>query len=241
VIGTWINVAGIIIGGILGLTRKTPLSLTNQFFFKAILGAFTVFVGLRLTWISLNGSFAQIAKQLAIVLVALTLGRLTGKLLHLQKASNRVGHFAREKMAAVARPDNTNRFSDGFAVCAALFCAAPLGILGAIHDGISGYYFPLMVKALMDGLATLSFVSMFGTGVVLSAVPVFVFQGTISLLCARFLVPFLQAHQLIDPINATGGLLVFCVALIIFEVKKIEVTDYLPSLLFAPLITWWLR
>jgi uncharacterized membrane protein YqgA involved in biofilm formation len=43
----------------------------------------------------------------------------------------------------------------------------------------------------------------------------------------------------VDPVNATAGLLIFCVALIIFEVRKIEVTAYLPSLVFAPLLTWW--
>jgi uncharacterized membrane protein YqgA involved in biofilm formation len=49
----------------------------------------------------------------------------------------------------------------------------------------------------------------------------------------------LEPHRLVDPVNATAGLLIFCVALIIFEVRKIEVTDYLPSLVFAPLLTWW--
>jgi uncharacterized protein len=240
VVGTWINVAGIVAGVIFALMRKKPLSLANQSFFKIVLGAATVFCGLRLTWAGLNGSVSQIAVQLGIVLVALTLGRLTGRLLHLQKASNRVGQFARDRMAA-AKPDSAHRFSDGFNVCAALFCAAPLGMLGALHDGLSNYHCPLIVKAVMDGLAAMSFVAMFGAGVILSAIPVLVFQGTISLLSARLLLPFLEAHQLVDSLNATGGLLIFCVALIIFEIKKIEVTDYLPSLIYAPLLTWLLK
>jgi uncharacterized membrane protein YqgA involved in biofilm formation len=83
---------------------------------------------------------------------------------------------------------------------------------------------------------------MFGPGVMLAAVPVLVFQGSLTLICARVLQPWLQAHgNLTDSVNATAGLLVFCVALIIFELKKIEVTDYLPSLAYAPLLTWWLR
>ena len=60
-------------------------------------------------------------------------------------------------------------------------------------------------------------------------------------MCARFLQPWLQAHSLLDPVNATGGLLIFCVALIIFEIRKIELTYYLPSLFFAPLFAWLLR
>jgi uncharacterized protein len=237
VVGTWLNIAGIVAGGLFALVQKKPLSVANQFFFKTALGVFTVFCGLRLTWLSINGTFPQVAKQFAILLLSLILGRLGGKLLHLQKVSNRIGQFARDRMMA-AKPDSPKRFNDGFAVCAALFCAAPLGILGSVHDGLSGYYCPLAVKAVMDGLAAMSFVAMFGAGVILSAVPVLVFQGTITLLCGWFLLPILEAHHLVDSVNATGGLLIFCVALIIFEIKKIEVTDYLPSLFFAPLLTW---
>jgi uncharacterized protein len=238
VTGTYLNVAGIVAGGLVGLARKKPLSAGNQFFFKTALGGLTVFFGLRLTWASVNGSFRQILAQLAVVILSLTLGKLVGRLLRLQKSSNRLGQFARERMAG-AQPGDADRFLTGFNVCAALFCAAPIGMLGAIGDGLSGDFAPLAVKAVMDGLAAMSFVSIFGVGVLLSAVPVLVFQGTISLACARFLRPLLEAHTLVDPVNATAGLLIFCVALIIFEVRKIEVTAYLPSLVFAPLLTWW--
>jgi hypothetical protein len=241
-IGTLLNASGILIGGIAGLAKRKPLSAAHQNFLKVALGAFTVFYGLRLTWLSLdlNGTVLHILKQLGIVLLAMGAGRLAGRLLHLQRASNRLGRFARERIAA-AKPDSPDRFTEGFRVCAILFCAAPLGILGAIHDGLAGYFGPLAVKAVMDGLATMGFVAIFGWGVALAAVPVLVFQGTITLLCARFLQPWLQAHHLLDPVNATGGLLIFCVALIIFEIRKIELTDYLPSLVFAPLLAWWLH
>lgn len=237
-IGTILNVAGIVVGGIAGLTRKTPLSAARQHFFKAVLGLSTIVCGLWLAVISLHGSFLEILKRFAIVLGALMLGKLAGRLLHLQKASNRLGQFARARIAA-ARPEDPNRMTSGFLTCSALLCAAPLGIVGAVQDGLSGNYYPLAIKAVMDGLAVMGFVSMFGWGAMLSAVPVLVFQGTITLLCARFLQPVLGT-PLIDSIQATGGLLIFCVALIIFEVRKIEVTDYLPSLVIAPLLTWWL-
>lgn len=239
-IGSFLNAGAIALGGIIGLVWKKPMSAASQFFCKAGLGAFTIFFGLRLTLTSFSGPFLHVVKELAIVLIALALGRLAGQLLHLQKTSNRIGQFARERMVA-ARPDNPQRFNDGFAVCALLFCAAPLGILGAVHDGLSGYYYPLAVKAVMDGLAAMGFVAMFGWGVTLSAAPVLVLQGTITLLCARFLLPFLSAHGLVDSVNATGGLLIFCVALLMFDVKKIHVTDYLPSLVFAPILTWILH
>jgi uncharacterized membrane protein YqgA involved in biofilm formation len=240
VFGTWLNVAGIVAGGVFGLLWKKQLSTANQAFFKAALGMVTVIYGLRLVWISLNGSFLQIIKQLMIILVALGLGRMTGRLLHLQKSSNRIGQYARKKMAAAA-PASPDRFSDGFNVCALLFCAAPLGILGALTDGLSTYFPPLAIKAVMDGLAAMSFIVMFGPGILLSAVPVLAFQGIISVLCARFFHPCLEHYGLLDSVNGTAGLLIFCVSLIIFEIRKIEVTDYLPGLVLAPLLTYWLR
>ena len=240
--GTLLNVCGIVVGGIVGLTKRPSLSAATQNSLKVALGAFTAFCGLRLTWISLNlnGTVLHILKQLGILLLSLAAGRLAGRLLHLQKASNRLGRFARERIAAVT-PDGPSRFEEGFWVCTALFCAAPLGILGAVSDGLTGYFLPLTAKGVMDGLAAMGFVSIFGWGTVLSAVPVLVFQGTLTLACARFLQPWLQVHGLTDPVNAAVGLLIFCVALVILEIRKIELADYLPSLGLAPLLAWWLQ
>jgi hypothetical protein len=241
VLGTILNVAAIVAGGIAGLFIKKQPSAATQSFFKVALGAATVLIGLRLTLLSLSGPFWLILKELGIVLLSLSLGNVTGKLLHLQKASNRIGQLTRNRMMT-ATPENPNRFTDGFIVCSLLFCAAPLGILGSIHNGLqSDYIWPLVVKAVMEGLATMSFAAMFGWGVIFSAVPVLIFQGTITLICARSLAPFLQHYRLLDSVNATGGLLIFCVALLIFEmptVRKVPVTDYLPSLIFAPLLTF---
>ncbi len=240
-LGTILNVAAVVAGGFAGLLVKKQLSASAQNYFKVVIGAFTVYFGLHLTWISFNGSIGRIVKQLAIVLLSLVLGNILGKLLRLQKASNRIGQLARERMER-ATPDNPQRFADGFIVCTLLFCAAPLGILGAIHNGLlPDYFYPLAVKAAMDGLAAMGFAGLFGWGVILSAVPLLVFQGTITLVCAHSLAPFLEAHNLSDSVNATGGLVIFCVSLLIFEVRKVHVADYLPSLFFAPLLTWLLH
>jgi uncharacterized membrane protein YqgA involved in biofilm formation len=239
-IGTALNVAGILIGGLVGLTRRKPLSPVNESFFKVTLGVFTVFYGLRLTWISVNGTFLQISKQLLIAVLALVLGKMAGQLLHLQKMSNSLGRQARERMSA-SKPADPRQLSEGFKTCATLFCAAPLAVLGSVQDGLSGYYSPLAVKAVIDGLATMSFISMFGWGVMFAALPVLVFQGTITLVCAQYFRPLLETHYLVDSVNAAGGLLVFSVALVILQLKKIELADYLPSLVFAPLLAWVCR
>src|SRR3974377_580096 len=137
--GTIVNVAGISVGALLGLTAPRLLSPARESFFKVPLGAVTVFYGLRLTWISLNGSVAQVLKQLLMAVLALMLGKLAGRLLRLQKLSNRLGQEWRQRLST-SRPDEARRPSEGFKTCAALFCAAPLGIVGAVQDGVSHYY-----------------------------------------------------------------------------------------------------
>ena len=235
-LGTILNAAGILIGGIIGLTVTRQLSPARQFALKGILGLLVIYVGLKTTLTSLGGGLWPITKQLLIVVLALTFGRLTGKLLRLQSLSNRLGQYAKQKIAAAGGAD-AHRFSEGFITCTLLFCVGPMAILGAVQDGLAGQWQTLGIKAVMDGLATMAFVATFGWGAMMAVVPVVVYQGTLTL-AAKILEPFLQQHALMNSLNATGGLLVFCIALVILELKKVELADYLPSLAFAPLLTW---
>ena len=235
-IGTILNAAGILLGGGLGLTLSRQLSSARQIALKGLLGVFTVYVGLRLTWMNVGGGLGATARQLLIVLLSLMLGRVAGRLLHLQKFLNGLGQYAKERISQ-ATPSSPQRFAEGFITCSLLFCVGPMAILGAIQDGLAGQWQTLGIKAVMDGLATMAFVPTFGGGVLLSVIPVVAYQGTVTL-CAQFLAPFLRDHSLLESVNATGGLLVFCVALIILELRKVELADYLPSLVFAPLLTW---
>jgi uncharacterized membrane protein YqgA involved in biofilm formation len=200
-----------------------------------------------LTWLSLNGSGLQISKQLVILVLALMLGKLTGRLLGLQRLSNRIGRAASERIvkASGAKPGQSGNPADGFKTCAALFCAAPLGLIGAVTDGLSGYYWPLAIKGVMDALATLGFVRLFGWGALLAVVPVVALQGSITLL-GQWLLPFLEAHssrghELVNALNGAAGMMIFSVALVILELKRIELADYLPALVVAPLIAWLWR
>jgi uncharacterized membrane protein YqgA involved in biofilm formation len=243
-IGTLLNVAGILAGSVVGLARRKGFSTAAESFSRVALGAFTVFCGLRLTWVSLEGTWRHVLKQLVVAVLALMLGRITGRLFRLQKMSNRLGRYARDRIEA-AQPGRRDLLSDGFKACSVLFVAAPLGILGGVQDGLSGYFYPLAVKGVMDGLAAAGFALIFGWGAMLAALPVLAFQGTVTLFCLRMAGPFLEAHSvahdLTRSVNAAGGLLVFSVALVMLQLKKVELADYLPSLVWAPLVTWLWR
>jgi uncharacterized protein len=236
--GAIINAAGIVVGGTWALIARRPVPAIYQSALKIILGVYTIWFGLKLTWSSINGSFAQAAKELCIVLLAMTLGKMTGKIIHLQKLSNSVGQYAASVLAA---PTDSKRFSEGFVMATALFCAGPLAVLASVQEGLTGFSPVFLVKAATDGLATYAFCATFGWGAIVSAIPVLALEGAL-IRGAQLLEPFLRKGPwpLVDAINGVDGLLIFCVALIILELKKIQVADYYPSLLFAPLLAWWL-
>jgi uncharacterized membrane protein YqgA involved in biofilm formation len=237
--GTVLNAVGILIGSLLGMLLSRQFTGPTQLAWRGVMGVVTIILGLHITWTGLHGGATDILREMVVLVLALTAGRLVGRLLHIQKGLNRLGQYAGRRFSEVKR-DDPNRFNEGFVVCAVLFCAGPLGIIGAVQDGLTGDWEPLAVKMVMDGLAAMGFVTVYGSGVALSAVPVFVYQGTMTLLVHR-LEPFLHQHDLIDSVNAVAGMLIFCVAMVILELKKIELGDYLPSLAMAPLLTWLMR
>lgn len=235
--GSILNAIGILGGGLLGMRLGRQFSTSTQIMLRGIMGLLIVVVGLKLTISGLGGSAFQIFKQLVVVVLSLMLGNLIGRVLNVQTALNRLGKFASQRFAN-AKPNDPNRVNDGFIVCTLLFCAGPLGTLGAVQDGLLENWQPLAIKMVMDGLAAMGFVNTFGWGVVLSALPVLVYQGSITI-AVHYLEPYMRAHGLLDSVSATGGLLIFCVALIVMELKKLSLANYLPSLIVAPLITYY--
>ena len=235
--GAFLNALGVLFGGLFGLALRQPLSLRIQIFLRSALGAFTVFSGLCLVWVSINVTFFSALKQIFIALLALTVGSLLGRLFGLQKISNHLGRYAGNIIAA-GQTGALRRVGAGFSASAVLFCAAPLGLIGAVADGLSNYYYLLAVKAIMDGLAMLGFVKNFGWPTAFSAFPVLLFLGVITRACQFYAKPWLATHGLIDSVNIVGGLIACAVALVIFEVRRVELANFLPSLAIAPLLTW---
>jgi uncharacterized membrane protein YqgA involved in biofilm formation len=235
-IGTILNVGAILAGGSAGLLAGKQLNAKLEFRVKMILGVLTIYVGMRTVWISINGSFFQVLKQIAIMLAALVIGNVIGRFLRLQNGLNRLGEYAKKAFAdaPVGKPKG---FGEGFVTCTILFCVGPMAILGALEDGLTGRIHILAIKSLMDGLATMAFVKTFGIGPIFAAIPVLAYEGTISL-AASSLGPVLSNHLLLDSLSATGGLLILCISLVILDIQKVPLADYLPSLLVAPALTW---
>jgi uncharacterized membrane protein YqgA involved in biofilm formation len=237
--GALLNALGILLGAMIGLTQDKPLSLRSQLWFRNAIGALTILFGLWLVGTSLQGGFTSCLKQLLIAVIAVVPGFWVGKLFRLQKLSNHLGRKAANAITAAQKNPDQNS-SDAFNACAVLFCAAPLGIIGAVTDGLSGYYYLLGVKAIMDALAMTGFIKVFRWPSALSAFPVWLFFSTISLAVQLYVKPALSVPCL-NSINATAGLIACIITIVIFEVRRVELANYLPALVIAPLLTKWLN
>jgi hypothetical protein len=238
VIGPYLNAFGILLGALFGLTLRKPLKVRTQAFFRSALGAFTVFYGLRLIYENVHGGVLNALRQVCVAGLAVVAGYWLGRLLRLQVWSNRAGHRAAVVLGEAQKqpPGSTEA---GFWAVSLLFCAAPLGILGAVMDGLENFFYLLLLKAVMDGLAMMSFMKMFRWPVALAAIPVFVFLNGLALLVRMGAHPGL-GNPLTDSVGLAAGLVTCVVALVIFEIRRVELANYLPALAVAPLLAHWL-
>ena len=108
-------------------------------------------------------------------------------------------------------------------------------------DGLAGDFYLLAAKAAMDGLAMTGFIKIFGWPAALSAFPVYAVLGALTHACQAGALPFLAAHGLLDSVNVTAGLVACAVALVVLEVRRVELANFLPALLVAPGLAWLLK
>jgi len=236
--GTIVNVALILFGGLFFHFRKRELSVENQQLTRLVIVGLVLYSGFRMLWSGLSGGPLHEIGQLGIVFVAMSLGRILGSVLKIQSGLNHMAVFAKQELTrSTERGSNTK---SGFLVATGLFCVTPLAVIGGILEGTNGDYHPLVIKAMMDGMATISFARTFGLSVILSAIPVLALQGTITLITKSI---FLSVGnpEAIGALTATAGCLIFSVILLVFGIQKIKLGDYLPSLILAPLLAqlWW--
>lgn len=233
-VGTLVNAGAIVAGGLIGLSVKRDLAPRHQLLLKTLLGVLSLYAGFRMVWTSIGGTFGRVALQLLAALVALVLGNLLGRALGLQRRVNELGRYARERFTA-AKSGKGPEAGDGFVTCTILFCVGPLAILGALQDGLQHDPRTLLIKAALDGLSAVAFVKVFGPGVIFSALPVLAYQGTLTLL-AQVLRPMVENPAMLDGLGATGGFLVASTALLILDVHKVRLADWLPALVLGPLL-----
>ena len=228
-LGTIINVAGIVAGGLLGRLFGRFLTQRYQDTLNRACGVSVLFIGLGGAlegMLRINGSGLVSGRSILIVM-CMTLGALVGELLNLEDRFERFGAWLKRKTGNAGE----QRFVEGFVTASLTVSIGAMAVVGSIEDGLFGDYTILATKAVLDLIIVLVMTCSMGKGCAFSAIPVACFQGAMTLL-ARLLRPAMTEAAL-GNLSLVGSLLIFCVGLNLVWGKRVRVANLLPAILFA--------
>ncbi|MGD2041669.1 MAG: DUF554 domain-containing protein [Anaerolineae bacterium] len=222
--GTIINVVTVLLGGTLGtyLGARLPERI-RQIVMQGI-GLVTIIVGI---------SMALETNHILVVLGSILLGGILGEWWQLERRLEGLAQWLERKAARfplLTRGD----FTKGFVTASLVFCVGPLTILGSIQDGLSGDYTLLAIKSVLDGFAGMAFAAAMGMGVTFAALSVLVIQGTLTIGASLF--QTVLTEPMIAELTASGGVILLGMGLLLLEIKRIRVANFLPALIIAPLL-----
>lgn len=233
-LGTIINSAAIIVGGILGLLFGKLINERIQETLKKANGVSVLFIGISGAlegMFSVSGGSIVSGKSMLIV-VSMALGALVGEILNIEHWFERFGEWLKAKTGN-AKDKN---FVDGFVTTTLTVCIGAMAVVGSIKDGIYGDYSILTTKAILDLITVMVLTCSLGKGCIFSAIPVLVFQGSMTAL-AKLIEP-LMTEAALENLSIVGSVLIFCVGLNLLWDKKIRAANLLPALIFAVAIAF---
>ena len=228
-LGTVLNCAGIVAGGLIGHFAGKLFKSEQQESLNKACGVSVLFIGIAGAMegmLSIEGSSITSGRSMLLVL-CLALGTILGEWIGIESGFERFGEWLKRKTGS----EGDNRFVNAFVTASLTVSIGAMAIVGAIQDGISGNYSTLAVKAVIDLIIIAVMTSSMGKGAVFSAVPVFVFEGTITLL-ARLVAP-VMTDTATAYLSLVGSTLIFCIGLNLIWGKQIKVANMLPAVFLA--------
>jgi uncharacterized protein len=236
--GTVLNITTVLIGTGIGVLVGHRLPQRTRDVVTDALGLVTLLIAATSAFavgeVVLSEAVGENAPIL-IVLASLVIGGIVGSLLRLENRLEGLGQGLQQRLAKGSASEERRRFVEGFVTSSLVFCVGPLTVLGSISDGLGRGSEQLVLKATLDGFASIAFAASFGWGVAASVLALLVIQGGLTIVGA-LLGEFLSEAQIVA-LTATGGLLLVGVALRLLRLERLPVGDLLPALLVAPLVT----
>ena len=218
-LGTLINVAGIIVGGLIGLFGGKFLSEKTRRLLTDACALAVIFLGA-------DGALKNLNAMLLIA--SLIGGGLLGEIIDIDGKFERLGIFLRNRFGG----EGDTKFVDAFVTASLTVCVGAMAVVGAINDALLGDAKVLIAKAALDSIIILVMTTTLGKGCIFSFVSVGIFQGTITF-CAGFLEPFMTEAALAN-LSGVGNVLIFAIGLnLLLPEKKIPVANFLPALIIA--------
>ena len=234
-LGTIVNTAAVVAGGVLALLLKNGIAKKFETILMQALGLATIFIGaggvLKYMLVVENGNISTRGTMLLIF--SLVIGCILGQLLDIEAQMEKLG----VKLKAAVRIKNDNRFVEGFVTTSLIICVGAMAIVGAMEDGLSGDSSTLIAKAVLDFALVVILASAYGVGAVFSAIPIFVYQGAITVIAALF--GAVIGDGLIGELSFVGSALIFCVGVNLVREKTFRVANMLPALLIPCVVELW--
>jgi len=220
--GTIVNVIAIFLGCSVGFILKSK--------FPEKIGKI-VMQGLGLVSLLIGIQMALKTNNILLMIFSLVIGGIIGETIGIEEGLEKFGGKVKLKFK---NNTTSERFVEGFVTASLLYCVGSMAIMGALKEGLSGNPDILYTKSLLDGVTSVAFTAAMGIGVVFSAIPVFLYQGGITLL-ARLIKDFLSP-EIINEMTAAGGILILGIGFGLLEIKKIKIGNLLPAILVAALL-----
>lgn len=217
-LGTIVNTAAIIVGSLIGLLFKGSIP---EKYSKTIMHG----IGLAVVLIGLKTALKT--DDPLVIIISLAIGCVVGELLRIEDRLEGVGKWLGHLVSG-----DQEGLAKGFVAASLIYCVGAMAIVGSLESGLSGNHQTLFAKSLLDGIGSILFASTLGAGVLFSAVPVFIYQGAITL-AASVLKQFLIADVIVQ-MSAVGGLLILAIGINLLEIKKLKIGNMLPAI-FMPL------
>ena len=234
-LGTIINTVAGIVGGLLGMLLKNGIAKKFEKILMQGLGLATIFIGaggvLKYMLVLENGNMSTRGTMLLIF--SLVIGCILGQLLDLESKMEVLG----VKLKAAVKMQNDTHFVEGFVTTSLIICVGAMAIVGAMEDGLSGDSSTLIAKAMLDFALVAILSSTYGIGAVFSAIPIFVYQGAITVIAALF--GAVISDALIGQRSFVGSALIFCVGVNLVREKTFQVANMLPALLIPVFAELW--
>lgn len=220
-IGVIVNFLGVALGGLVGCLLRNGMSEKINF-------AVSKGVALCVLVIGITGAITT-GDQL-LMIVCIVIGTLIGEIIGIEKGIEKLGDYAQKKLSG------GNGFAEGFVSATLLFSVGSMAVVGSLDAGLSNDSSTLLAKSALDTVSAVMFASSFGAGVILSAVPLTIYQGAIAVL-AVWIKPYL-GPVIIQEMKAVGSVLIIALGINLLDLmngKKLRVANMLPSM-FLPII-----
>lgn len=226
-LGTIVNVIAIIVGGLTGLLFRGGIpDKYNETIMHAV-GLAVILVGL---------TSALKVEKILIVIFSMALGTLIGEFLRIEDRLESLGKWFENRLSGSGNGDG--KISKAFVTTSLIYCVGSMAVVGSLESGLTGNHQTLFAKSALDGIASVVFASTLGAGVLLSAIPVFIYQGIITV-AATFMKQFLTP-EVVNQMSVTGGLLIMAIGINLLEIKRIKIGNMLPAI-FIPLVYFMIQ